>query len=92
MYSVTQLYKGGYLFTLAVQAQPRMVSVGTQTEMVEIQASTPLPSPVQSDDESSVLMDEAGDVSWIPEEEMRSGSSDEELSSPPLQESHPDFK
>ncbi|XP_048054273.1 uncharacterized protein LOC125273055 [Megalobrama amblycephala] len=51
------------------------------------QTSTPLPSPVHSDDdESSVFMDEPGDVSWIPEE-MRSDSSDEE----PLQESYPEF-
>ncbi|ROI15893.1 hypothetical protein DPX16_3794 [Anabarilius grahami] len=72
----------------AVQAQPKMVSVGTQTERCMKQTSTPLPSPVHSDDESSsVFMDEPGDVSWIPEE-MRSDSSDEE----PLQESYPEFK
>lgn len=66
-----------------------MVSVGTQTESFEKQTSTPLPSPVHSDDESSsVFMDKPGDVSWIPEEEMRSDFSDEE----PLQESHPDLK
>ncbi|KAL1252281.1 hypothetical protein QQF64_020077 [Cirrhinus molitorella] len=46
-----------------------MVSVGTQTE---------------SDDESPFdFTDEPGDVSWIPQEEMRSDLSDEE----PLQES-----
>ena len=69
-----------------------MVSVATQTERFEKQTSTPLASPVHSDDESSsVFMDEAGDVSWIPEEEM-SESSDEELSKEPLHESHPDLK
>ncbi|XP_058632716.1 uncharacterized protein LOC131541161 [Onychostoma macrolepis] len=72
----------------AVQAQPKMVSVGTQTERFEKQTSTPLPSPVHSDDESSsVFMDEHGDVSWIPEEEMRSDLCDEK----PLQESLPDL-
>ncbi|KAF4112999.1 hypothetical protein G5714_005544 [Onychostoma macrolepis] len=65
-----------------------MVSVGTQTERFEKQTSTPLPSPVHSDDESSsVFMDEHGDVSWIPEEEMRSDLCDEK----PLQESLPDL-
>lgn len=53
MYEITQLYKEGPLFILAVQAQPKMVSVGTQTESSEKQTSTPLPSPVHSDDESS---------------------------------------
>ncbi|XP_058620664.1 uncharacterized protein LOC131532884 isoform X1 [Onychostoma macrolepis] len=58
------------------------------SERFEKQTSTPLPSPVHSDDESSsVFMDEHGDVSWIPEEEMRSDLSDEE----PLQESLPDL-
>ncbi|XP_077091529.1 uncharacterized protein LOC143742526 [Siphateles boraxobius] len=65
-----------------------MVSVGTQTERFEKPTSTPLPSPVHSDDESSsVFMDKPGDMSWIPEGEMRSDSSDEE----PQQESHPDL-
>ncbi|KAG1959839.1 hypothetical protein F2P79_005978 [Pimephales promelas] len=71
----------------AVQAQPKMVSVGTQTEMFKKPTSTPLPSPVHSDDESSVFMDEPGDMPWFPEGEMRSDSSDEE----PQQESHPDL-
>ncbi|KAJ4922275.1 hypothetical protein JOQ06_021619, partial [Pogonophryne albipinna] len=48
----------------AVQVQPRMVSVGCQTE-------SPLPSPAHSDDESSsVTMDHPGDMPWSPEEEM----------------------
>ena len=69
-----------------------MVSVATHTERCEKQTSTPLAGPVHSDDESSsVFMDEAGDVSWIPEEGMRE-TSDEELSKEPLQESHPDLK
>ncbi|KAG1944833.1 hypothetical protein F2P79_014357 [Pimephales promelas] len=71
----------------AVQAQPKMVSVGTQTEMFKKPTSTPLPSPVHSDDESSVFMDKPGDMPWFPEGEMRSDSSDEE----PQQESHPDL-
>ncbi len=90
---IIQSYKGGTLFILAVQVQPKMVSVGTQTERFEKQTSTPLSSPVHSDDESSsVVMDEAGDISWIAEEEMTSDSSDEELANPPLQESEPDLK
>ncbi|KAK2907406.1 hypothetical protein Q8A67_006391 [Cirrhinus molitorella] len=61
-----------------------MVSVGTQTERFEKRTSTPLPSPVHSDDESPFdFTDEPGDVSWIPQEEMRSDLSDEK----PLQES-----
>ncbi|KAK2906482.1 hypothetical protein Q8A67_005467 [Cirrhinus molitorella] len=62
-----------------VQAQPKMVSVGSQRT---------LPSPVHSDDESPFdFTDEPGDVSWIPQEEMRSDLSDEE----PLQELLPDL-
>lgn len=69
-----------------------MVSVGTQTERFEKRTSTPLASPVHSNTESSsVFMDEAGDMSWIPEEEM-SESSDEELSKEPPQEPPHDLK
>ncbi len=74
-----------------VQVQPKMVSVGTLTEKTEKRTSTPLASPVHSDDESSVFMDQPGEMSWSPEEEMMSESSDEEASNEPLQESHPDF-
>ncbi|KAL1276430.1 hypothetical protein QQF64_036053 [Cirrhinus molitorella] len=75
-------------FVYTVQAQPKMVSVGTQTERFEKRTSTPLLSPVHSDDESPFdFTDEPGDVSWIPQEEMRSDLSDEE----PLQESLPDL-
>ena len=51
-------------------------------------------SPAQSDDESPfvVLMDQPGDMSQSPEEEMMSESSDKEPSKGPLQESHPDLK
>ncbi len=58
--AVAQLYKCGPIFILAVQAQPKMVSVGTQTERFEKQTSTPLPSPVHSDDESCSFM-----FSWM---------------------------
>ncbi|KAK2906476.1 hypothetical protein Q8A67_005461 [Cirrhinus molitorella] len=69
-----------------VQAQPKMVSVGSQTERFEKRT---LPSPVHSDDESSFdFTDEPGDVSWIPQEEMRSDLLDEE----PLQELLPDLQ
>ncbi len=69
-----------------------MVSVGTQTKKFEKQTSAPLASPVHSNDESSVFMDQPGEMSWSPEEEMMSESSDEEPSNEPLQESHPDLK
>ncbi|KAJ4928897.1 hypothetical protein JOQ06_004519 [Pogonophryne albipinna] len=70
----------------AVQVQPRMVSVGCQTE-------SPLPSPAHSDDESSsVTMDHPGDMPWSPEEEMMSESSDEEPSKEPLQRTNVDLK
>ncbi|KAK1889312.1 Cadmium/zinc-transporting ATPase HMA2 [Dissostichus eleginoides] len=70
----------------AVQVQPRMVSVGCQTE-------SPLPSPpAHSDDESSsVSMDHPGDMPWSPEEEMMSESSDEEPSKEPLQQTNFDL-
>ncbi|XP_010766756.1 uncharacterized protein [Notothenia coriiceps] len=69
----------------AVQVQPRMVSVGCQTE-------SPLPSPAHSDDESSsVTMDHPGDMPWSPEEEMMSESSDEEPSKEPLQRTNVDL-
>ncbi|XP_073730029.1 uncharacterized protein [Misgurnus anguillicaudatus] len=63
-------------------AQPKMVSVGTQTK-----TSAPSTSPVHSDDDSSSLfMDEADDVLWTPEGEKTSDSSEEET----LQETPPD--
>ncbi|KAJ4936467.1 hypothetical protein JOQ06_001059, partial [Pogonophryne albipinna] len=69
----------------AVQVQPRMVSVGCQTE-------SPLPSPAHSDDESSsVSMDHPGDMPWSPEEEMMSESSDGEPSKEPLQRTNVDL-
>ncbi|XP_028435206.1 uncharacterized protein LOC114556491 [Perca flavescens] len=68
----------------AVQVKAEMVSVGTQTEQ---QISTPLPSSVQSEDESSSDVMTHSDLSWIPDEEMSSESSDEENSEEPIQES-----
>lgn len=66
----------------AVQAQPKMVSVGTQTK-----TSAPSTSPVHSDDDSSSLfMDEPDDVLWTPEGEKTSDSSEEET----LHETPPD--
>lgn len=62
-----------------------MFSVGT--EMCTQQTSTPLASPVHSDEES-VVMEEPYDVSWMPEEEMTIDTSTEE----PVPESHPDSK
>lgn len=65
-----------------------MVSVGTQTVPSQVKTtSTPLPSPVQSDDETSSFIDSDNDMSWMPEdeEEMMSDSS-------LPQESNPDLK
>ncbi|XP_078108958.1 uncharacterized protein LOC144519589 isoform X3 [Sander vitreus] len=71
----------------AVQVKAEMVSVGTQTEWFEQQISTPLPSAVQSEDESSSDVMNQSDLSWIPDEEMSSESSDEENPEAPIQES-----
>ncbi|XDV25561.1 hypothetical protein PO909_029461, partial [Leuciscus waleckii] len=71
----------------AVQVKPEMVSVGTQTEWFEQQTSTPLPSSVQSEDESSSDVMDHSDLSWIPDEEMSSETSDEENPEEPIQES-----
>ncbi|KAK1888602.1 54S ribosomal protein L37 mitochondrial [Dissostichus eleginoides] len=69
----------------AVRVQPRMVSVGCQTE-------SPLPSPpAHSDESSSVSMDHPGDMPWSPEEEIMSESSDEEPSKEPLQQTNFDL-
>ncbi|KAK0146749.1 hypothetical protein N1851_013956 [Merluccius polli] len=59
--------------------KPQMVDMGTQTERFEIRRSTPLASPEQSDDEWSFSdINHSGDMSWIPEEDMSSESSEEE--------------
>ncbi|CAM4571891.1 unnamed protein product [Leuciscus chuanchicus] len=64
----------------AVQVRPKMVSVGTQTVTPKGKTtSTPLPSPVQSDDETSSLIDSDHDVSWMPEEEEEEMMSDSSL-------------
>lgn len=71
----------------AVQVRPKMVSVGTQTVTPKVKTtSTPLPSPVQSDDETSSLIDSDHDMSWMPEEEeeMMSDSSLPQESNPEL--------
>ncbi|XP_063056188.1 uncharacterized protein LOC134450268 isoform X2 [Engraulis encrasicolus] len=54
-----------------------MVSVETQTES-DGWRSTPLVSPEHSEDELSDAMDKSGDVSWNPDEDMLSESSEEE--------------
>ncbi|CAM4276375.1 unnamed protein product [Leuciscus chuanchicus] len=72
----------------AVQVRPKMVSVGTQTVTPKGKTtSTPLPSPVQSDDETSSLIDSDHDVSWMPEEEEEEMMSDSSLP----QESNPEL-
>lgn len=54
-----------------------MVSVGTQTEGFEQQTSTPLPSPVPSEDEASCDFMDQYDASWNPDEEMSSEEDSE---------------
>lgn len=70
-----------------------MVSVGTQTERFEQQNSTPLPSPVPSEDEASCDFMEQYDASWNPDEKM-SGEEDseEEYPAEPPQDSPSDHK
>ena len=80
------------MFILAVQVKPEMVSVGTQTEWFEQQTSTPLASSVQSEDESSSDVMDHSDLSWIPDEEISSETSDEENPEEPIQESLNDLK
>lgn len=70
-----------------------MASVGTQTEGFEKRRSTPLASPEQSDDELSFSnINHFGDMSWSPEEEMLSESSEEEPPEEQLLESLNDPK
>lgn len=69
-----------------------MVSVGTQTEWFEQQTSTPLPSSVQSEDESSSDVMDHSDLSWIPDGEMSSETSDEENPEEPIHEALNDLK
>ncbi|KAK0135730.1 hypothetical protein N1851_028407 [Merluccius polli] len=68
------------------RVKPELVSVGTQTERFERQ-STPLPSPVQSEDESFPDVTDRFDLSWAPDKEMCSESSDEDNPEEPMQES-----
>ena len=74
-----------------MQVKPELVSVGTQTERFERQ-STPLPSPVQSEDESFPDVTDRFDLSWAPDKEMCSESSDEDNPEEPMQESLNDSK
>lgn len=65
---------------------PEMLCVGTQTDWLGPQTSNPQPSHAQSEDKSS------SDLSWIPDEERSSESSDQENPEEPKQESLNDPK
>lgn len=71
-----------------------MMSVGTQTEGLEKQRSTPLVRPEQRDDELSFsnVINHSGDMSWNPGEDMLCESSEEEPSGELLLESLNDPK